>query len=164
MTIPKRTKRTLNAVKPLELHRRMVHACLRAMRHIVGSNIGLSPIKCEICMQVFPPNYKWNSRSTYESAGTKLHADLNGPYDSCFEGHCYVLVLIDEGNRFIWSFPMKEKSDAPSILTNHIDFFRRRNGITVSAVRSDGDSVWGRLNLHDLERSNGNSRLLMRQR
>jgi hypothetical protein len=111
MTIPKRTKTILNMVKTLDLHRRMGHACLRAMRHTVGSNIELSPIQCETCMQVFPPNYKWNSRSTYESAGTKLHADLNGPYESCLEGHRYVLVLVDEGSRFIWSFPMKRKSE-----------------------------------------------------
>jgi hypothetical protein len=47
--------------------------------------------------------------------------------------------------------PMKRTSEAPSILTNHTELFRRRNGMTVTAVRSDGDHVWGRLNLPELE-------------
>lgn len=67
-----------------------------------------------------------------------IHTDVWGPYSS--ESVCntkFVLIVVEDHNRIVWTFLMSSKEQVCSILKNYILMITTQFGRTVQKLRSD---------------------------
>jgi len=55
-------------------------------------------------------------------------------------GHKYFLTIVDDYSRYIWVFPLKQKSAVVKILENFVVFIQTQFGTTVKVIRSDNET------------------------
>jgi transposase InsO family protein len=98
----------------------------------------LSP--CEACargkMDLLPASKKALTR--YAEPGKRLQVNIWGP--SPFperEGKKYVLGIIDDASRFLFTYPMNHRSDAPDLVNNLVLQVKNEKG-PVLRLRRDG--------------------------
>ena len=66
-----------------------------------------------------------------------IHCDLwTSPVPSV-SGFKYYLVVLDDCSHYLWTFPLRVKSDTFSTLANFFSFVRTQFGVTVKAVQCD---------------------------
>jgi hypothetical protein len=103
-------------------HARLGHLSFETMKQMVEKEMvhGMPKINhenqiCESCLvgkqtrQPFPKSASFRATRALEL----IHGDLCGPISpNTIAGNKYIFVLIDDFSRFMWTFVLKEKSDA----------------------------------------------------
>ncbi|KAJ0587052.1 putative RNA-directed DNA polymerase [Helianthus annuus] len=103
-------------------HARLGHLNFESMKQMVNKDmvVGMPKINhenqiCDSCLvgkhtrQSFPKMASFRATRALEL----IHGDLCGPISpSTIAGNRYVFVLVDDFSRFMWTFLLKEKSDA----------------------------------------------------
>ena len=74
------------------------------------------PLVCESCQQGKHVHLPFRSSSSYSSFPFELlHCDIWTSPHTSISGFQYYLVILDDFTHFIWTFPLKHKSDAHTI-------------------------------------------------
>ena len=67
-----------------------------------------------------------------------MHIDIWGPMSVVFVyGHKYFLTIVDNKSKFTWLFPMKEKSDARSLIESFCVFIENQFDIKIKCIRTN---------------------------
>ncbi|CAI7845862.1 unnamed protein product [Closterium sp. NIES-54] len=85
------------------------------------------------------------TRHTFPSVGEEedellgvVHADLCGPFrEAAKDGSRYFLVLKDRKTRYVWAYPLAQKSDALAAFQKWLLMAERQCKTTVQALRTD---------------------------
>ncbi|CAI7793017.1 unnamed protein product [Closterium sp. NIES-54] len=85
------------------------------------------------------------TRHTFPSVGEEedeflgvVHADLCGPFrEAAKDGNRYFLVLKDRKTRYVWAYPLAQKSDALAAFQKWLPMAERQCKTTVQALRTD---------------------------
>ncbi|CAI7849418.1 unnamed protein product [Closterium sp. NIES-54] len=129
-------------------HARMAHVAIDAIERTAahGSVKGLdlekggkSGIPCVSCVG------GKITRHTFPSVGEEedellgvVHADLCGPFrEAAKDGSHYFLVLKDRKTRYVWAYPLAQKSDALAAFQKWLPMAERQCKTTVQALRTD---------------------------
>ncbi|CAI7797361.1 unnamed protein product [Closterium sp. NIES-54] len=129
-------------------HARMAHVGIDAIKRTSahGSVKGLdlekegnSGIPCVSCVA------GKITRHTFPSVGEEedellgvVHADLCGPFrEAAKDGSRYFLVLKDRKTRYVWAYPLAQKSDALAAFQKWLPMAERHCKTTVQALRTD---------------------------
>ncbi|CAI7903208.1 unnamed protein product [Closterium sp. NIES-54] len=129
-------------------HARMAHVGIDAIERTAahGSVKGLdlekggkSGIPCVSCVG------GKITRHTFPSVGEEedellgvVHADLCGPFrEAAKDGSRYFLVLKDRKTRYVWAYPLAQKSDALAAFQKWLPMAERQCKTTVQALRTD---------------------------
>ncbi|KAB2598442.1 hypothetical protein D8674_001362 [Pyrus ussuriensis x Pyrus communis] len=69
----------------------------------------------------------------------KVHTDIWGPSPvRSIEGYRYYVTFVDEYTRFVWIFPMSNKSDVFTIFVKFYKFVLNQFGATIKSLQTDG--------------------------
>ncbi|KAJ0697300.1 putative RNA-directed DNA polymerase [Helianthus annuus] len=69
-----------------------------------------------------------------------IYCDVWGPTPSpSIDGHRYFLLCVDHHTRYMWLYPLSQKSDVYAILTNFITMVERQFNTKLKSIQSD----WG---------------------
>ena len=60
-------------------------------------------------------------------------------------GHKYYLAILDDYSHFLWTFPLRLKSDTLSTLTTFFAYVRTQFGITIQGIQLDNDREFDNL-------------------
>ena len=72
------------------------------------------------------------------SSFEKVHTDIWGPTPvRSLEGYRYYVTLIDEYTRYVWIFPMSNKSDIFAIFVRFYNFVLTQFGIHIKSLQTD---------------------------
>ncbi|CAI7876225.1 unnamed protein product, partial [Closterium sp. NIES-53] len=85
------------------------------------------------------------TRHTFPSVGEEedellgvVHADLCGPFrEAAKDGSCYFLVLKDRKTRYVWAYPLAQKSDALAAFQKWLPMVERQCKTMVQALHTD---------------------------
>ena len=147
---PQRSANTATNVQAIDLHARMGHAPLDALRKMVTSGMikdAKMPVKssgssvCRGCQQgkmvqkPFPSNHDKRRYHTFEM----IHFDICGPMEEVsIGGSRYLLLVVDEASGCMKGFCMRAKSESEDLIKNYIIKIQTQFGKTVKFVRHDG--------------------------
>ncbi|KAL2245844.1 UNVERIFIED_CONTAM: hypothetical protein Sindi_2852600 [Sesamum indicum] len=110
-------------------HQRLGHASLQAVKHFknIVFSVDNDKTPCDVCHKAMQSRVPFPVSSSYSGAPFELvHMDLWGPYAaSNLLGGTYVLTLLDDYSRCLWTFILKQKSQVPR---------------TIKTLRSDNGS------------------------
>jgi hypothetical protein len=70
-------------------------------------------------------------------------------------GHKYYLAILDDYSHYLWTFPLRLKSDTFSTLTNFFAYVRTQFGVTVQGVQCDNGREFDNLNARDFFSTHG---------
>ncbi|KAL0315862.1 UNVERIFIED_CONTAM: Copia protein [Sesamum radiatum] len=123
-------------------HRRLGHASMRVIKQlpIPMTSLGDSAIMpCTICplaKQSRVPFPLSNSHATCNF--DLLHIDLWGPYrEYTISGCNYVLTIVDDHSRALWTYLLKHKNQVSSILANFCSMVHTQFDTKIKTIRSD---------------------------
>ncbi|KAB2608246.1 hypothetical protein D8674_011414 [Pyrus ussuriensis x Pyrus communis] len=69
----------------------------------------------------------------------KVHTDIWGPSPvRSIEGYRYYVTFVDEYTRFVWIFPMSNKSDVFTLFVKFYKFVLNQFGTTIKSLQTDG--------------------------
>ena len=123
-------------------HRRLGHPGRDAMSHlskqfaIPCNNAAVSV--CHACQLGKHVRLPFSRSKTFNVVPFQLiHCDLwTSPIPSN-SGLKYYLVIIDDYSHYMWTFPLRHKSDATTVITNFVAFARTQFDIPVVAMQAD---------------------------
>ena len=126
-------------------HRRLGHpseevlaAMLKKSKVIVSADCSQS--LCSSCISgkmTRQPFHVKQSRATF--LFEKIHTDVWGPSPKLsVQGYRYYISFVDEYSRFLWIFPMNNKSQAFDIFVRFYAFVLNQFNVTVKCLQSDG--------------------------
>lgn len=121
-----------------KLHKSLGHIRYSRIRNKLGIAVKPSSI-CKACAvsKITRASYKHRSSRASKSF-EELHLDLIGPISTpSYQGHRFILTIVDGCSRFCSAIPIKAKSDVFSILTFAIDSEVKRFGYHPSIIHSD---------------------------
>ncbi|CAI7755824.1 unnamed protein product [Closterium sp. NIES-53] len=129
-------------------HARMAHVGIDAIERTAahGSAKGLdlekggkSGIPCVSCVggKITHHTFPSVGEEEEELLGV-VHADLCGPFrEAAKDGSRYFLVLKDRKTRYVWAYPLAQKSDALAAFQKWLPMAERQCKTTVQALRTD---------------------------
>ncbi|KAJ9565988.1 hypothetical protein OSB04_001954 [Centaurea solstitialis] len=118
---------------------------------------------CESCMVGKQTKQSFSKRAEYRATNIleMVHGDICGPVDPPTQaGNSYILVLIDDYSRYMWSFLLKHKSDASGVIKRFKRVIEKRTGKEIKTFHTDRG---GEFTSHELNRfcdEEGISRML----
>ncbi|CAL2260563.1 unnamed protein product [Prunus armeniaca] len=126
-------------------HLRLGHVTNEVLQHMLkASHISVTPnptyALCESCLQGKMHKLPFPSSSTISSKPfSKLHSDVWGP-SACIAlgGYKYYLTFIDDCTRFMWVFPLLNKSDVFSVFCKFYAYIVNHYQAHVQFFQSDG--------------------------
>ncbi|GJX22080.1 zinc finger, CCHC-type containing protein [Tanacetum coccineum] len=107
---------------------------------------------CESCMVGKQTKKSFSKKATYRASRLleMVHGDICGPITpSTQAGNSYILVLIDDCSRYMWSFLLKHKSDAFGVYQRFKNVFEKRTGKEIITFHTDKG---GEFTSHDFNR------------
>ncbi|KAM2961779.1 hypothetical protein FF1_031321 [Malus domestica] len=137
------------AVKTSVWHKRLGHPSaevLAVMLRNVGQNVNAdsSPSVCssclsgKMCRQPFPVK-----ETRASSMFDKVHSDIWGPAPvKSLEGFRYYVSFVDEFSRFVWIFPIINKSDVFSVFVKFFAFVTTQFNSVIKCLQTDGGSEY----------------------
>ncbi|KAL2250061.1 UNVERIFIED_CONTAM: hypothetical protein Sindi_2479800 [Sesamum indicum] len=135
-------------------HRRLGHAFMTAIKHIPECNISKESLelKCDIypkakqCRISFKP-----SESHTEALFDLVHLDVWGPYKTPSTTGChYVLTILDDFSRSLWTYLIKYKDQVTTPLHNFSIMVETQFGVKIKVLRYDNGSEFVNLNCQNL--------------
>jgi hypothetical protein len=70
-------------------------------------------------------------------------------------GHKYYLVILDDCSHYLWTFPLRLKSDTLSTLTNFFAYVRTLFGVTIQGIQCDNGREFDNLQARNFSSSHG---------
>ncbi|KAL2225452.1 UNVERIFIED_CONTAM: hypothetical protein Sindi_2950900 [Sesamum indicum] len=125
-------------------HHRLGHVPLPIMKRIPFlTSVTMESIEpCEICHKAkqvrtcFP-----SSLSQSEAPFNLVHLDVWGPYTAYTITNCsYILTILDDHSRSLWTYLLKQKSQVPSVLKSFASMVRTQYSKEIKVIRSDNGS------------------------
>ncbi|KAL0313119.1 UNVERIFIED_CONTAM: hypothetical protein Sradi_5711200, partial [Sesamum radiatum] len=126
---------------PMIWHNRLGYASMQAIKHILAvdysDDASLTP--CDICHRAKQCRNPFPISSSHSLAAFDLvHMDLWGPYTAhSISGGTYILTLLDDFSRCLWTFLIKQKSQVPSTLKTFCVMIQNQFNYTIKTLRSD---------------------------
>lgn len=130
-------------------HKRLRHpseevlsAMIRNFRHSINEDS--LPSVCSSCMSGKMCRQPFSIKETRASSiFDKVHSDIWGlaPTKS-LEGFRYYVSFIDEFSRFLWIFPVINKSDIFQVFVNFYSFVATQFNISIKCLQTDGGSEY----------------------
>ena len=112
-------------------------------RFEVSPSIDLSPSICTACIQgkmTKLPFHVTQDRS--KIVFERIHSDIWGPSPQKYvEGYRYYISFVDDCSRFVWIFPMVNKSDAFTIFTKFLAFIENQFKASIKFLQSDVNTI-----------------------
>jgi hypothetical protein len=124
-------------------HRRLGHLGREALSKLIKSSV-ISCNKddlrhvchaCQLGRHVRLPFGSSSSRATHNF--DLIHCDLWTSPIVSVSGYKYYLVILDDCSHYIWTFPLRLKSDTFPTLTNFFAYVHTQFGTTVKSVQCD---------------------------
>lgn len=141
---PPATSATALLAAPTSLwHRRLGHLGREALSKLISSGVisfnkDDSHHLCHACQLGRHTRLPF---STSTSRATKIfdliHCDLWTSPIVSVSGYKYYLVILDDCSHYIWTFPLRLKSDTFSTLVNFFAYVRTQFGTTIKSVQCD---------------------------
>ncbi|WCJ28653.1 Retrovirus-related Pol polyprotein from transposon RE1 [Euphorbia peplus] len=133
------------SVHTLELwHKRLGHISVHRMQHLEGVNVHMSADSshlsaCDVCLRSKQTRLPFPISETQSSAIFDLvHGDVWGPYKQVsLSGDRFILTLVDDYSRSMWTILFKTKDQVASLLAIFIQFVKTQFQVDVKAVRTD---------------------------
>ncbi|KAL2237900.1 UNVERIFIED_CONTAM: Retrovirus-related Pol polyprotein from transposon RE2 [Sesamum indicum] len=125
-------------------HKRLGHASLQAVKRLVDIDLSIdaNQIPCEICHKAMQTRVPFPTSVSHSNVPFDLiHMDLWGPY-AAFNllGGTYVLTLLDDYSRCLWTFVLKQKSQVPTTLKHFCSLILNQFDKRIKILRSDNGS------------------------
>lgn len=102
--------------------------------------IDVDPAMCKSCLSGKMskiPFVESNKRSSVPFS--KVHSDVWGPCPySSLHGYKYFVTFTDDCTRFLWVFPLINKSEVYSKLYHFYEFVRTQFGVKIQILQSGG--------------------------
>ncbi|KAL2228641.1 UNVERIFIED_CONTAM: Retrovirus-related Pol polyprotein from transposon RE2 [Sesamum indicum] len=125
-------------------HNRLGHAPIKTIQKIssIDCNYDSTNTLCDICHRAKQARIPFpHSVSHATKPFALVHMDLWGPYStSNLCGGSYVLTLLDDHSRCLWTFIIKQKSQVPSILKQFSSLVQNQFNHRIKILRSDNGS------------------------
>ena len=111
---------------------------LHLVNSVFDNKVG-SEVICQVCHKARQTRKPFPvSLSKAEKCFELLHIDTWGPYKhKTHDFFSYSLTIVDDFSRNTWTFLMKNKTDAVSILSDLLVFIKTQYSSSVLCVRSD---------------------------
>ncbi|WVZ89259.1 hypothetical protein U9M48_035685 [Paspalum notatum var. saurae] len=109
-----------------------------AQSSAISCNKSASDTICHACQlghHVRLPFQTSSSRATHNFQ--LIHCDLWTSPVTSVSGHKYYLAILDDCSHYLWTFPLRLKSDTFSTLTNFFAYVRTQFGVTIQGVQCD---------------------------
>ena len=90
---------------------------------------------CQLGRHTRLPFHASSSRATRNFQ--LIHCDLWTSPIVSVSGHKYYLVILDDCSHFLWTFPLRLKSDTFSTLSNFFSYVRTQFGVAVQGIQCD---------------------------
>jgi transposase InsO family protein len=84
-----------------------------------------------------------------------LHCDLWTSPITSVSGYKYYLVILDDYSHYLWTFPLRLKSDTFSTLSNFFAYVRTQFGVPIQGLQSDNGREFDNLNARSFFASHG---------
>ncbi|KAJ9554040.1 hypothetical protein OSB04_018085 [Centaurea solstitialis] len=107
---------------------------------------------CESCMVGKQTKRSFPKKATYRATNIleMIHRDICGPVDPPTQaGNTYILVLVDDFSRYMWSFLLKHKSDAFGVIKRFKTAIENRTSKEIKTFHTDRG---GEFTSHDFNR------------
>lgn len=132
------------------LHKSLGHVSYHRLRKKLG--VALKIVKnCESC--AVSKITKASFKSVHKPASRpfeEVHLDLMGPiWPPSYQGHRFILTVVDSCTRFCAAIPVKLKSDVAETISFLVDIEAKRLGYYPSTIHSDRGSEFLNSNLKD---------------
>ncbi|KAL2240118.1 UNVERIFIED_CONTAM: Retrovirus-related Pol polyprotein from transposon RE2 [Sesamum indicum] len=125
-------------------HQRLGHASLQAVKHIknIVFSVDNDKTPCDVCHKAMQSRVPFPVSSSYSNTPFELvHMDLWGPYAaSNLLGGTYVLTLLDDYSRCLWTFILRQKSQVPVTLKHFCSLISNQFKHSIKTLRSDNGS------------------------
>ncbi|KAL2248345.1 uncharacterized protein LOC105162774 [Sesamum indicum] len=126
-------------------HARMGHASIAVIKCIPACNISRESqeIKCDICPQAKQSRIPFkNSDSRSAAIFDLVHLDVWGPYKTpSLTGFNYVLTILDDYSRSLWTYLLKHKDQVASTLQTFVALVETQYETKIKVIRSDNGDV-----------------------
>ncbi|KAL2244201.1 UNVERIFIED_CONTAM: Retrovirus-related Pol polyprotein from transposon RE1 [Sesamum indicum] len=131
-------------------HARLGHASMDAIKHIPECKLSNVPLelKCGICPKAKQCRISFKSSDSHTTSLFELvHLDVWGPYKTpSLTGCHYVLTVLDDYSRSLWTYLIKHKDQVVSNLQTFAAMVETQFGAKIKVFRSDNGSEF--LNIH----------------
>ena len=143
LQLPESASALLAASSPSLWHQRLGHPGHEVLSRLAQSsaipcNNSASHTLCHACQlgrHTRLPFHASTSRTTH--IFQLIHCDLwTSPIPSV-SGHKYYLVVLDDFSHYLWTFPLRLKSDTFSTLSNFFAYVATQFGVTVQGIQCD---------------------------
>jgi len=143
LQLPESASALLAASSPSLWHQRLGHPGHEVLSTLAQSsaipcNNSASHTLCHACQlgrHTRLPFHASTSRTTH--IFQLIHCDLwTSPIPSV-SGHKYYLVVLDDFSHYLWTFPLRLKSDTFSTLSNFFAYVTTQFGVTVQGIQCD---------------------------
>ncbi|KAJ9542022.1 hypothetical protein OSB04_028528 [Centaurea solstitialis] len=126
-------------------HARLGHINFGAvnMMHKLANGVPVLKHKdqvCEVCVIGKQHKHTFPKKTDYKSTNILevLHGDICGPIDPPTPaGNIYILVLVDDFSRYMWSFLLKHKNDAADVIKRFKKSIENRTGKEIKTFHTD---------------------------
>ncbi|KAL2247796.1 UNVERIFIED_CONTAM: Retrovirus-related Pol polyprotein from transposon RE1 [Sesamum indicum] len=138
---------------------KMGHASISAIRHIPESNISSDSMemKCEICPKAKQSRVPFLPSDSHATAIFELvHLDVWGPYKTpSLSGSHYVLTVLDDHSRSLWTYLIKHKVQVASTLRFFVAMVETQFGTKIKVLHSDNGSEFVNVQCQNLCQKSG---------
>ncbi|KAK4402749.1 Retrovirus-related Pol polyprotein from transposon RE1 [Sesamum angolense] len=135
-------------------HQRLGHVFAYTLDHIPVIKLKdvSNKIPCDVCHFAKQPRHPFPLSDSHSSSLFDLiHIDLWGPYKEFTISGCnYILSIVDDHSRALWTYLLKDKSQTPYILTSFCNMILTQFGIRIKSIRSDNGSEFLNHHCHSL--------------
>ena len=108
---------------------------------------------CQLGRHIRLPFHASSSRATHNFQ--LIHCDLWTSPVVSVSGHKYYLVILDDCSHYLWTFPLRLKSDTFSTLSNFFAYVRTQFGATIQGVQCDNGREFDNLRARSFFLSHG---------
>jgi hypothetical protein len=111
---------------------------------------------CEACRLDKHVRLPFSSSSTVASFPFQLlHSDVWTSSILSNSGFTYYLVILDDYSHFVWTFPLRRKSDVPATLTSFFSYVSTQFGRPIHALQTDNGKEFDNLTVRTLLATHG---------
>ncbi|KAL2249476.1 UNVERIFIED_CONTAM: Retrovirus-related Pol polyprotein from transposon TNT 1-94 [Sesamum indicum] len=123
-------------------HKRLGHASLQAIKHLVDIDTDATQTLCEVCHKAMQTRLPFPTSVSHSCIPFELvHMDIWGPYTAFnLLGGTYVLTILDDYSRCLWTFILKQKSQVPATLKRFCSLVSNQFDRRIKTLRSDNGS------------------------
>ncbi|KAL2239868.1 UNVERIFIED_CONTAM: Retrovirus-related Pol polyprotein from transposon RE1 [Sesamum indicum] len=135
-------------------HKRLGHAPMTAIKHIPECNISDDSLemKCDICPKAKQSRIMFKpSDSQSITPFALIHLDVWGPYKTPSLSGCnYVLTILDDYSRCLWTYLIKHKDQVTSTLLQFSAMVKTQFEAKIKVLRTDNGSEFINANCQTL--------------